>query len=395
MTEVIQLSISSLAEYQDFVSCGSHYNYRQNSQYNPSGKVSKITIHHAAGVTSLDGFSSILKSGNVSWTYAIDVNGKIGCYLDEGFRPWTSSSKSNDYNAVTIEVSNSSTGGNWPISDASYAALLNLCEDICRRNNITELVFTGSAETSNLTMHKWFTATACPGPYLSSKFPEIAKTVNARLKGMPTYTASTITPNAYQSANGQSTSIINIDNILGNSCPYIATLSHTSTSKISSTWKTRCGISGVILEAGSLYDKGHNLQTKFESSRLKQQAKDAEVAGLPIGLYMEGRAHTSAEAAREMYYLSFVVSKYIPEVGMWIHPTIFDDRNKTDDILNTYLAELTRLGLKAKIGLKLNKYELNRLNWSYHQDNWFLWLEDNITDFDNLKFKLTPQFFLT
>lgn len=395
MTEVIQLSISSLVEYQDFVSCGSHYNYRQNSQYNPSGKVSKITIHHAAGVTSLDGFSSILKSGNVSWTYAIDVNGKIGCYLDEGFRPWTSSSKNNDYNAVTIEVSNSSIGGNWPISDASYSALLNLCEDICRRNNITELVFTGSAETSNLTMHKWFTATACPGPYLSSKFPEIAKTVNARLKGMPTYSASSITPNAYQSVNGQSTSIINIDNILGNSCPYIATLSHTSTSKISSTWKTKCGISGVILEAGSLYDKGHNLQTKFESSRLKQQAKDASAAGLPIGLYMEGRAHTSTEAAREMYYLSFVVSKYIPEAGMWIHPIVFDDRNKTDDILNTYLAELTRLGLKAKIGLKLNKYELNKLNWSYHQDNWFLWLEDNITDFDNLKFKLTPQFFLT
>ena len=395
MTEVIQLSISSLVEYQDFVSCGSHYNYRQNSQYNPSGKVSKITVHHAAGITSLDGFSSILKSGNVSWTYAIDVNGKIGCYLDEGFRPWTSSSKSNDYNAVTIEVSNSSIGGNWPISDASYSALLNLCEDICRRNNITELVFTGSAETSNLTMHKWFTATACPGPYLSSKFPEIAKTVNARLKGMPTYAASSITPNAYQSANGQSTSIINIDNILGNLCPYIATLSHTSTSKISSTWKTKCGVSGVILEAGSLYDKGHNLQTKFESSRLKQQAKDAEAAGLPIGLYMEGRAHTSTEAAREMYYLSFVVSKYIPEAGMWIHPIVFDDRNKTDDILNTYLAELTRLGLKAKIGLKLNKYELNRLNWSYHQDNWFLWLEDNITDFDNLKFKLTPQFFLT
>ncbi len=395
MTEVIQLSISSLAEYQDFVSCGSHYNYRQNSQYNLSGKVSKITIHHSAGVTSLETFSSILRSGNVSWTYAIDVNGKIGCYLDEGFRPWTSSSKSNDYNAVTIEVSNSSTGGNWPISDASYSALLNLCEDICRRNNITELVFTGNAETSNLTMHKWFAATACPGPYLSSKFPEIAKTVNARLKGMPTYSLPTIAPNAYQSANGQSTSIINIDNIVGNSCPYVATLSHTSTSRISSTWKTKCGVSGVVLEAGSLYDKGHNLQSKFENSRLKQQARDAKSAGLPIGLYMEGRAHTSTEAVREMYYLSFVVSKYVPEAGMWIHPIIFDDRNKTDDILNTYLIELTRLGLKAKIGLKLNKYELSRLNWSYHQNNWFLWLEDNVADFDNLKYKLTPQFFLT
>ncbi len=395
MMEEIQLSISSLAEYQDFVSCGSHYNYRQNSQYNPSGKVSKITIHHSAGVTSLEEFSSILRSRNVSWTYAIDVNGKIGCYLDEGFRPWTSSSRNNDYNAVTIEVSNSSIDGNWPISDASYSALLNLCEDICRRNSISELVYTGRAETSNLTMHKWFEATICPGPYLSSKFPDIARTVSARLKGMPTYSPLSITPNAYQAANGQSNLIVNIDNIIGNSCPYIATLSHTSTSRISSAWKTKCGISGVVLEAGSLYDIGHNLQSRFESNRLKQQVKDAKAAGLPIGLYMEGRAHTSKEALREMYYLSFVVSKYIPEAGMWIHPIIFDDRSKTDDILNTYLAELTRLGLKAKIGLKVNKYELGRLNWSYHQNNWFLWLEDNVSDFDNLKYKITPQFFLT
>ena len=30
-------------------------------------------------------------------------------------------------------------------------------------------------------MHKWFASTACPGPYLSSKFPYIAEEVNKRL----------------------------------------------------------------------------------------------------------------------------------------------------------------------------------------------------------------------
>jgi hypothetical protein len=30
-------------------------------------------------------------------------------------------------------------------------------------------------------MHKWFAATACPGPYLESKFPYIAEQINARL----------------------------------------------------------------------------------------------------------------------------------------------------------------------------------------------------------------------
>ena len=33
------------------------------------------------------------------------------------FRAWTSSSKSNDSQAITIEVSNSQTGGDWPISE--------------------------------------------------------------------------------------------------------------------------------------------------------------------------------------------------------------------------------------------------------------------------------------
>ena len=44
------------------------------------------------------------------------------------------------------------------------------------------LNFTGDKK-GNLTMHKWFAATACPGEYLESKFPYIAEEVNKRLKG--------------------------------------------------------------------------------------------------------------------------------------------------------------------------------------------------------------------
>ena len=45
---------------------------------------------------------------------------------------------------------------------------------------IEKLNFTGD-KNGNLTMHKWFAATACPGPYLESKFPYIAAEVNKRL----------------------------------------------------------------------------------------------------------------------------------------------------------------------------------------------------------------------
>ena len=54
--------------------------------------------------------------------------------------------------------------------------------DICQRNNIPVINYTGDAR-GNLTMHSFFSATACPGPYLKSKFPYIADEINKRLSG--------------------------------------------------------------------------------------------------------------------------------------------------------------------------------------------------------------------
>ena len=114
-----------------------------------------------------------------SSNYGIGYNGEISCYVDEDNRAYTSSNKANDCQAITIEVANSSTGGDWPISDASWESLVNLCVDICTRHNF-RLKYDGTPNGS-LTMHKMFAATACPGPYLEARLPELAKQVNARL----------------------------------------------------------------------------------------------------------------------------------------------------------------------------------------------------------------------
>lgn len=118
----------------------------------------------------------------VSSNYAIDSNGRVALYVEESNRAWTSSSRENDHQAVTIEVANDETGGNWHVSDEAYSALIELCADVCQRNGIQELNYTGDAD-GNLTIHKMFSAkTECPGPYLESKMSEIAQTVNARLR---------------------------------------------------------------------------------------------------------------------------------------------------------------------------------------------------------------------
>jgi len=67
------------------------------------------------------------------------------------------------------------------VSDEAYKALIALCVDICQRNRIEELNFTGDAN-GNLTIHKMFSdQTECPGAYLEGKMREIARAVNEGL----------------------------------------------------------------------------------------------------------------------------------------------------------------------------------------------------------------------
>lgn len=149
--------------------------------------ISKITIHHMAGDTTLQSFgASVAKTSRaMSANYAIDSDGNIGLFCPESDRSWCSSSAWNDNRAVTIEVANDGGGPDWHVSDAAINALIKLCVDICQRNGMTKLEYTGTPDGS-LTTHRMFTATLCPGPYLLSKIPDIAQQVTAQLQNQET-----------------------------------------------------------------------------------------------------------------------------------------------------------------------------------------------------------------
>lgn len=174
------MSNSTLCKYIHIVG---NYSDRQGNG------VSRIIIHHMAGNLSLETLGKVMESRQSSATYGIDVNGDIGRYVDEAHRPWTTSSWEADKCAVTIEVANNTFAPNWTISDASMKALIELCVDICRRNGITRLNYTGD-KSGNLHMHKWYASTACPGPYLERKFAYIAEEVDKRLNGSTASTTS-------------------------------------------------------------------------------------------------------------------------------------------------------------------------------------------------------------
>ena len=146
------------------------------------GKISKITIHHMAGNLTVEACGNVFapSSRQASSNYGVGTDGRIGMYVEEKNRAWTSSNRANDEIAVTIEVANDGGAPNWHVSDKALAALIDLCVDICKRNGIAKLNWTGDA-SGNLTIHKFFAATNCPGPYLESKMAYIANEVNKRL----------------------------------------------------------------------------------------------------------------------------------------------------------------------------------------------------------------------
>lgn len=154
-----------------------------NSNNPRKDKIRKITIHHMAGNLSVELCGSIFSKSTrgASSNYGIGSDGRIALYVEEKNRSWCSNSPSNDHQAITIEVANDGGANtNWHVSDKALESLINLCTDICKRNNIEKLNYTGDA-TGNLTRHNMFEATVCPGPYLQSKFPYIAEEVNKRL----------------------------------------------------------------------------------------------------------------------------------------------------------------------------------------------------------------------
>ncbi len=146
------------------------------------GDISKITVHHTGGVTSAKKAANhfYAQSTRASANYVIGQDGEIIMCVPERGRAWATTNAVNDNLAVNIEVCNSTPAPAWEISDNAWTSLVALCVDICRRNRIDKLTYTGGP-SGNLTLHRFFAATECPGPYLMSRMPELAELVNQQL----------------------------------------------------------------------------------------------------------------------------------------------------------------------------------------------------------------------
>lgn len=187
-----------------------YVNISPNKNSPRNHKIDTITIHCVVGQLTAKQICDLTKfqnaSGKSSCNYAVGTDGSIGLCVEEKDRAWTSSSRDNDHRAITIEVASDTTHP-YAVNDKAMNALIELVTDICKRNGIKELKWkgdkslVGQVDKQNMTAHRWFAATSCPGDYLYGKFDDIAAAVNKKLNPVATKPSTSTSAPAFKNGN--------------------------------------------------------------------------------------------------------------------------------------------------------------------------------------------------
>ena len=173
---------------------------------------------------------------------------------------------------------------------------------------------------------------------------------------------------------------------------YIATLDRYSPDVNYSQLKKN-NLSGVIIEAGYLYNSAH-IKQYYRNPKIHEQCMSASKADVPFGLYCDCKARSLKEAEEELYQLSFCIRKYPPVLGMWVHFQLVKSKSINDSIVDYYKNYLTLLGLKGMIGILATEAELKTISYKdKHAKDWELWLNKHVNSVNEIEKLLDPTFF--
>lgn len=156
-------------------------------------EIDRLTVHCAVGQLSATKFCDIMQGKKASANYVIGKDGEIVRQVPEEFRAWTSGTGnktgSNDMRAITIEVASIPENHNQ-FNNVSYASLVELTVDICKRYNkhlvwipekVKALDYKCKSDELLITLHRWFQAVACPDIWFIDKLPGFVAEVNSKL----------------------------------------------------------------------------------------------------------------------------------------------------------------------------------------------------------------------
>lgn len=174
--------------------------------------------HNAIDVAKSQKFTS---KHIASANYIIGRNGEILLNVEECNRAWTSSSRENDYQAITFECASDPTNP-YAFNDKVYTQLFLLIVDICKRYNRNKVVWIPDKTTALaykvkdneflITLHRWFASVECPGQWLVDKMQSLVTAVNQELS--PSNVPPVVTDKYYKVQVGAFKNKDNADKLL-------------------------------------------------------------------------------------------------------------------------------------------------------------------------------------
>lgn len=142
-------------------------------------------FHHVAGTNGLN-YVANANSRNSHPTYHIASNGVQTGIVHPDRRPF-STAHSVDNVAITFEIDNTATGGNWPVSDASLSTAIDTCVDHARQAGLKKFAKNTPGRDQPgvffIAWHNQYVATSCPGPHIMSRLDWIVAECQRRLDG--------------------------------------------------------------------------------------------------------------------------------------------------------------------------------------------------------------------
>jgi hypothetical protein len=150
--------------------------------------INGVVIHHVAGTNGLS-YVANKNSRNSHPTYHVANDGSVTGIVNPDRRPYSTGGQP-DPSAVTFEVDNSSTGGDWPVSSAAVEALIDVIVYHASKSPRAGKGFAKNIKNQTqseffVAWHSQYVATACPGPFLTSQLDYIVAECNKRANSAP------------------------------------------------------------------------------------------------------------------------------------------------------------------------------------------------------------------
>lgn len=123
-----------------------------------------VTVHHNGGRLSHEGVLNVWKTRPASAHFDVDAAGNVAQYVEMNEYAWACGNTGGNQRSISIEMCNSATSGDWPVSETTWRSAARLAGWIFAK------VIGVRPSSANLVPHHHWKATTCAGPYMDAHF---------------------------------------------------------------------------------------------------------------------------------------------------------------------------------------------------------------------------------